>query len=258
MKGKKKHFHEHINSVLHALVTNTLCYSAFIFFVFICKGKVENEENIWRNLKNGFVIASNHVSYLDWLVLYAYFHFRYRVRLLFIAKNKLFSHPLWSLVARGARVVRVSDCGTRIMSIRDFRRLADAKYIGIFPEGTRSSTGKLIKPHGGAIKLAARNNIPLIPLRLEGFYEAWPRKRKWPRSHPCRIVIGNECRFDQAQVTGADEADLTQCILKILHTLEPAEIKTKQQVIPIDRVPVLEKSTEETATRWEIVRDGSK
>jgi 1-acyl-sn-glycerol-3-phosphate acyltransferase len=177
MKGKKKHFHEQINSILHAMVANIICYSAFVFFIFICRGKVKNEENVLRNLQDGFVIASNHVSYLDSLVLYAYFHFRYRIRLLFIAKNKLFKHPLWNLVARGARVVRVSDSGTKIMSIRDFRRLAEAKYIGIFPEGTRSETGKLITPHGGAIKLAARNNIPLIPLRLEGFYEAWPRKK---------------------------------------------------------------------------------
>jgi len=261
MRRKKKCFLEPVYSVVYALITYIFTYSAFIFFVFICRGKIENEEKIERNLRGGFIIASNHVSYLDSLVLYAYFHFRYRIRLLIVAKNKMLKHPLWNLIAKGARVVRVSDCGTRIMSLKEFRRLAEAKYIGIFPEATRSATGELITPHGGAIKLAARNNIPLIPLRLEGFYEAWPRERKWPKPHPCRIVIGTECRFDRAQVTQADEDALARCILKILHTLKPAEIEVKERAIPLKPpIPALKKSAKAKAipTKWKIVHDGSK
>jgi 1-acyl-sn-glycerol-3-phosphate acyltransferase len=131
---------------------------------------------------------------------------------------------LWRFVAKGAGVIRVSNCGTKIMSISEFRRLTKARYIGIFPEGTRSVTGKLLTPHSGAIKLAARNNIPIIPMRLEGFYEAWPKTKKLPRSYPCKIIIGKESCFDQAQVTQTDELILTQCTLKILSTLEPVKI----------------------------------
>lgn len=258
MKGKGKQMRERIFPAFYALITYLFSYAAFAFFIFVCKGEVENEEKIRHNLRTGFVIASNHVSYLDWLVLFAYFHFRYHIRVLFIAKNKLFSHPLWNLVARGARVVRVSDCGTRILSIKDFRRLMSAKYIGIFPEGTRSSTGRLHTPHGGAIKLAARNNIPLIPVRLEGFYEAWPRERKLPRSHPCRIIIGTECHFDQAHVTQADEATLASCTYKILQTLRPAKIESERQVIPLKtayRKPG--KHAEKSPVGNEISRDGT-
>ena len=257
MRGENKNLRERTYRTLHVATTYIFSYTAFAFFAIFCRGKVENEEIVRRNLKNGFVIASNHVSYLDWLVLYAYFHFRHRIHLLFIAKNKLFDHPLWSMVAKGGRVVRVSDCGTRVMSIRDFRRLAEAKYIGIFPEGTRSSTGELLTPHAGAIKLAARNKIPLIPVRLEGFYETWPRGKKWPKSHPCKIIIGTECRFDQTRVAQADEAALAHCTLKILHTLEPAMIETKQPEVPFKHsILVLHKPIQATSAQWKITHDG--
>jgi 1-acyl-sn-glycerol-3-phosphate acyltransferase len=227
MRGKRPELSERFFTALCSLFTDVMCGSAYLFFKYACQGTTENDEAIRRNLRHGFVIASNHVSYLDWLVLYAYFHARHGIRVLFIAKDKLFRHPLWKYVVRGARCVRVSDCGTKILSHRDYRRLTEAKYVCIFPEATRSATGVTLPPHGGAIKIAARNGLPLIPLRLKGFYEAWPRGKTLPRPAPCSIIMGRECRFDPALVKPADEASLSRCMLTILNTLGPADLATE-------------------------------
>lgn len=209
-----------IRELFDVVVTTAICFSALFFFKVFCNGKIIGENSIRKNLGNGFVLASNHVSYMDWLVLFAYFILYHDIRLVFIAKDKLFHHPVWKYVVRGAKTVRVSDCGTKFLSHKDYKRLTDAKYVGIFPEATRSEKGNLISAHGGAIKIAAKKGLPLIPVRLEGFYDVLPKGKKIPVPHPCRIIIGQECYYSHEEIRNATEHCLSVCMFKILQNLE--------------------------------------
>jgi 1-acyl-sn-glycerol-3-phosphate acyltransferase len=124
----------------------------------------------------------------------------------------------------GAKCVRVNDSGSGFHSHNEYRRLMQSKYIGIFPEATRSMDGNVASARGGAIKISSRKGIPLIPVRLEGFYKVLPRNRKVPIPHPCRIIFGQECFYDLAEVKGKSESSLDQCMTKILQTMEYAAI----------------------------------
>ena len=156
-----------------------------------CKGIVEGIDHI-ANLKSGFIIASNHVSYLDWLVLYSVFKNRYGKEIIFLAKDKLFNSVIWKKLIKATKCIKVTDKGISISSMRRiYRTVKGGGIVGVFPEGTRSPTGELLPAKEGFAKIAALTRAPIVPVGLIGFYEVWPRHKLLP-SHfgNCKIKIG--------------------------------------------------------------------
>jgi 1-acyl-sn-glycerol-3-phosphate acyltransferase len=66
------------------------------------------------------------------------------------------------------------------------RVLERGELFGIYPEGTRSRTGKLHKGHTGAARLALRCNAPIVPVGLIGTREVQPPDRRLPKTVPHR------------------------------------------------------------------------
>jgi 1-acyl-sn-glycerol-3-phosphate acyltransferase len=58
--------------------------------------------------------------------------------------------------------------------------------VSVFPEGTRTSDGRLGEFRRGALLAARRAGCPILPLAICGAFEAWPRGRSLPR--PLRIT----------------------------------------------------------------------
>lgn len=160
------------------------------FFKLLCRGKFEGLDAINKRKADGFILAANHVSYLDWLILWQYMYRKHDIKLTFLAKEKLFTHKLWGGVMRSADCIMVSNDGKRILDPLGQHRLASAKYIGIFPEGERSRSGQIQGAKPGVIKIAKQLNKLIIPVGLKGFYEVWPPNQKIPLPHKCEVNIG--------------------------------------------------------------------
>jgi 1-acyl-sn-glycerol-3-phosphate acyltransferase len=60
----------------------------------------------------------------------------------------------------------------------------------IFPEGTRSVDGQVAPLKPGFVALARRGRQPLVPVALDGAFEAWPRHACLPRPVPIHVCIG--------------------------------------------------------------------
>jgi 1-acyl-sn-glycerol-3-phosphate acyltransferase len=165
---------------------------AYGFFRYCCRGKVLGRENVVRCRASGFIVAANHGSYLDWLVLGAFFHYVEPIHVYYLAKDRLFRGGLWGWIISEKDCLRVSDDGHAILDNRD---LSMFQYLTVFPEGTRSRDGTIGRGHPGVVKLALKLGKPIIPVGLRGFYEAWPRHRKIPRRAVCSIVFGEPIEF---------------------------------------------------------------
>ena len=68
--------------------------------------------------------------------------------------------------------------------------LDHGKGLCFFPEGLRSSTGKIGKFKQGFGILAKETGAKLVPVVIEGAHEAWPSTEKYPKSHPVRVRFG--------------------------------------------------------------------
>jgi 1-acyl-sn-glycerol-3-phosphate acyltransferase len=193
---------------------------AFFWFFFKgpCRGRIRGARHLDEAESGGFVLAANHSSYLDWVLLYIYFRLIRRTNVTFLAKSKVLDHPLWGPVVLQAECVRVLDRRGLELFTDGHKRLLDQERIVIFPEGTRSPSGRPLKPKSGVARLAASKNLPVIPAALCGFFEAWPRHRKFPRVHPMEIRFGPP--LDLSGCDPKDKQEMGLQTARIMTTIE--------------------------------------
>lgn len=120
-----------------------------------------------ENLSNigGLVLVSNHTSYWDPVVVGCAFNRQVH----FMAKSELFSIPLLGTAIRilGAFPVR-RDKSDRNAIRTAVKLLEKGSVVGVFPEGTRSRTGEMLKLHLGAAMLAFKAGVPILPVAVSG------------------------------------------------------------------------------------------
>jgi 1-acyl-sn-glycerol-3-phosphate acyltransferase len=126
----------------------------------------------------GIVVASNHISWLDPVVLGAA-----SPRILYyMAKIEAHRAPgLGTLIrAFGCFAVRRGESDRE--AVRTMRRVvADGNALGLFVEGTRQRSGVPGEVQPGAAMVAIQENVPIVPVAIHGT-ETWSLKRPAPVS----------------------------------------------------------------------------
>lgn len=146
-----------------------------------------------------FVLAANHCSHLDALVLGAALTPRHRERTFPIAAGDVFFQSrvtsTFSAIMLNALPMWRKNCGPHALA--DLRRkLEEEKAIFIiFPEGGRSRTGSMMPFKHGLGMLAAETNVPVVPCALVGTFEALPPERNFPRPVSIKLMIGDPLEF---------------------------------------------------------------
>jgi 1-acyl-sn-glycerol-3-phosphate acyltransferase len=72
--------------------------------------------------------------------------------------------------------------------------LKQSLNILLYPEGTRSRDGSMGVLRSGAGRLVVEHGVPLVPIGVEGSYNAMPPGRLWPRRHPVTVRFGAPIR----------------------------------------------------------------
>jgi 1-acyl-sn-glycerol-3-phosphate acyltransferase len=131
-----------------------------------------------------FVVVANHQSILDILLLS-----RAPREMKWIAKEELFRIPWvgWMLRMSGDIPIRRGDPesgGEALARAREY--LARGMSVMLFPEGTRSKTGKLLPFKSGAFRLAAETGVPVLPVAVHGTARGMPKGGPWV--NPCRAT----------------------------------------------------------------------
>lgn len=119
-----------------------------------------------------YCVVSTHASYLDWAVILG--HFPKPVR--FIAKKELARVPVIGSYLRSRGVLIDRAKGIDAARAIEAATHDDVPWpILIFPEGTRSSDGRLqpFKPKG--LKILAEAGLLMVPVAITGTYDAFPR-----------------------------------------------------------------------------------
>jgi len=139
-----------------------------------------------------FLLAPNHGSYLDAPALGAALGRRALRDLCWAGwTGIMLGGPLMRMVSRLARVLPM-DSERRALSSLAFglAALRAGNALVWFPEGARSKTGALGPFLPGIGLLLEHTDVPVLPVYIEGAYQAWPIHRRWPRAGRIAVHIG--------------------------------------------------------------------
>jgi 1-acyl-sn-glycerol-3-phosphate acyltransferase len=129
------------------------------------------------------ILAANHASNLDAVVLGAWLIPKLGRRIQWLGKKELFAWPIVGYVAANNGVHPVDRGAADVEAFRLARRILEEGHVlFVFPEGTRSPDGSLQAAHDGLASLALRTGAPIVPLGIAGSNKVWPRGQKLP--HP--------------------------------------------------------------------------
>lgn len=150
------------------------------------RGEVVGAENLPKS--GAFLIAANHASHLDPPLIGSHVP----RQMSFFARKTLWSGRLasWWLDAVGTIPVD-RDGGQDVGALkRVLRALADGKVMILFPEGTRSLDGRLQTPKPGVGFIVCKTQVPVVPARIFGSFEAFGKGMKVPKPAPTTVVFG--------------------------------------------------------------------
>ena len=129
------------------------------------------------------IIAANHASNLDAVVIGSWLIPRLGRRIHWLGKKELFDWPLIGWAAANGGVHPVDRGAADVEAFRLAQRILDEGHIlFVFPEGTRSRDGVLQPARDGLALLALRTGAPVVPLGIAGSHRVWPRGQRFP--HP--------------------------------------------------------------------------
>lgn len=151
------------------------------FRLFNIHFNVTGGEHVPRS--GGAVLASNHVSYLDFIFCgYAARPSKRLVR--FMAKKSTFDHPVSGPLMRSMHHIPVDRAAGAASLDQAVDWLRKGEIVGVFPEATISQSFEVKDFKTGAVRMAAQAGVPIVPMITFG------GQRLWTKGHPREMVRG--------------------------------------------------------------------
>ncbi|HYM04929.1 MAG TPA: AMP-binding protein [Terriglobales bacterium] len=139
-----------------------------------------------------YIISSNHQSYLDPVILGAVLPWQVFRNLFAVGTSEIFGSGFMRRLARWMRVIVVDPDANLVSAMRAGAfGLRHGRILILYPEGERSIDGTPRTFKKGAAILSAHLQVPIVPVAIEGFYDAWPRGKRFQKFAPLEIEFGN-------------------------------------------------------------------
>ncbi len=172
--------------------------------------KVRGLENL--PAQGPYLICSNHQSFLDPLVLAATLPWDILRNTFAVGTSEIFGQGFMRRLAQWLRVVVLDPDANLVPAMKAGAfGLRQGRVLILYPEGERTNTGHLTVFRKGAAILSIHEQAPIVPVAIDGFYEAWPRHKKFPRFVDLKLLFGKP--IQPPPITAASEeeyANLTE------------------------------------------------
>jgi 1-acyl-sn-glycerol-3-phosphate acyltransferase len=154
------------------------------------------------SLRGPAIFIANHASHFDAFAFIEALPRRYRNNIYFGSaadrwyikgRRELYKQGWWRSLAYGSFPIQRGG-GSKTLAYAE--TLIDrGGSIGIFPEGTRTTTGKIGKFKPGPSILALKKNVPVVPLFMDGLRHLLPKDGNQMRAGPVQVEFGDPIRF---------------------------------------------------------------
>jgi 1-acyl-sn-glycerol-3-phosphate acyltransferase len=167
--------------------------------------------------QGGLLVLSTHQSHLDPLLL----GLSLDRRLSNLARASLFRFGPFGAIITALDAIPIDRDGPTVAAMKAvIARLKGGAAVVVFPEGTRTATGRLGAIRPGFAVLAKRAGVPILPVAIVGAFECWPRTRLLPCPGRIRLEYGRIVTAEE--VAALDDRALTRVCIERLEGLDAA------------------------------------
>lgn len=179
----------------------------------VYRPKIVGTENIPKD--TAALICPNHVHALDSAIIVAKFKRKVNV----LAKEELYKNGFIRFIADLFGIYPVKPDSKSMESVKiSLKLLKNKELLMLFPEGTRNGMAKGVKPKDGAIKLAIKANVPIIPVGFQGNFKPFKK---------IKVNIGEPIYYTEYK----DEINNKELIEELTEHLMKKIVKLRDQKI---------------------------
>ena len=179
------------------------------------KFMVEGAEHLPR--KGGVVLASNHVSYLDFI--FCGYSARTSNRLVrFMAKKSVFDHRISGPLMKSMHHIPVDRAAGAKSLDNAVDWLEQGEVVGVFPEATISQSFELKDFKTGSVRMALQAGVPIVPMITFGGQRLWTKghKRELERNATVALTLGEPMEVSKNK-SAEDSTEVLKSRMQVLY-----------------------------------------
>ena len=180
-------------------------WSKLVCIISLCPVKVIGKEKL--NRKQSYIFVSNHQGSYDIFLIFGYIGQVIK----WVMKQSLRKIPLVGYACERAGFIFVDNssaqAAAKTIQIAE-SKLKNGASIAIFPEGSRTCTGKMGKFKKGAYQMALDLKLPVVPVTINGSFNILPIHTYLIHPHKMELIIHDPIKTDSIQVENVREAAL--------------------------------------------------
>jgi long-chain acyl-CoA synthetase len=143
-------------------------------------------------LKGPYILSSNHQSFIDPVILGSLAPWPVFENLFSVGTSEIFGSGFMRRLASWLRVIVLDPDANLLPAMRAGAfGLRHGRILMLYPEGERSIDGKPRIFKKGAAILSIHLQVPIVPVAIEGFHEAWPRGEQFQGFKPLKMKFGD-------------------------------------------------------------------
>jgi 1-acyl-sn-glycerol-3-phosphate acyltransferase len=120
----------------------------------------------------------------------------------YLARKTLLKWPFFGPLFPAMNVIPVERDGNDMSALREvIKKVKDGNAVLLFPEGTRSVDGHLQPARAGIGLVIAKTGAPVLPMRIFGAYEAFPKNAHRLQPSQITVVIGEPIYFTAEEIS---------------------------------------------------------
>jgi len=169
--------------------------------------------------EGGVIYAANHASYLDPPII----GICCRKPIYYLARKTLMQWPILGPIFPSLNVVPIDQERADMSALKKIIKLVrEGHRTIIFPEGARTEDGQLGPAQPGLGLVVSKTRAPVVPMRIFGSREAFPRGASRVRLARITVVIGEPIFFTEADFSRGREAylEISQRVLGAIANLK--------------------------------------
>lgn len=188
-------------------------WSKLTCYLALCRVKTSGHEKL--DPKQSYVFVANHQGAFDIFLIYGFLNQNVK----WLQKQSLRKLPLVGFASEKAGHVFVdnSTVSARALTIeRAKEQITEGVSIVIFPEGSRTLTGKMGSFKRGAYHIARDLQLPVVPLTLNGPYDVLKRNTKLIKPGKLELIIHDP--IPASSLTGDNLSDVIEQSRTVIHS----------------------------------------